>query len=108
MILLTLARGRGLGHRDGPPLRPPDGDPTRVYDGTDTRAFALLIGAALAMALPRHQTFAPVTAGARRLLDVVGGVVLLGIFADVLAAPASTTPSSTRAAWCCWPSSPPW
>jgi peptidoglycan/LPS O-acetylase OafA/YrhL len=58
----------------------PDVNPTRVYDGTDTRAFALLIGAALAMALPRNQTFAPVTANARRLLDAVGACSLVGIF----------------------------
>lgn len=30
----------------------PGGDPTRVYDGTDTRAFALLLGAALALLGP--------------------------------------------------------
>jgi peptidoglycan/LPS O-acetylase OafA/YrhL len=63
----------------------PGGNPTRVYDGTDTRAFALLIGAALAMALPRYQAFAPVTAGARRLLDVVGGASLVGIVAMIVA-----------------------
>ncbi len=57
----------------------PDGDPTRVYDGTDTRVFALLIGAALAMVLPRHQTFAPVTESARRVLDAAGGLSLVGI-----------------------------
>lgn len=58
----------------------PNGDPTRVYDGTDTRAFALLIGAALAFALPRNRVFAPITPGATRLLNIVGGVGLLGIF----------------------------
>src|SRR5271156_472522 len=41
-------------------LYSPGGDPTRVYDGTDTRVFALLIGAALAMVLPRSRKFAPV------------------------------------------------
>ncbi|HEY1733401.1 MAG TPA: acyltransferase family protein [Acidimicrobiales bacterium] len=55
-------------------------DPTRVYEGTDTRAFALLIGAALALALPRTQTFANVTTGARNLLDGAGCVALAGIF----------------------------
>jgi peptidoglycan/LPS O-acetylase OafA/YrhL len=54
-------------------------DPTRVYDGTDTRAFALLIGAALALALPRHQVFAPITASARWVLDGTGVAALLGI-----------------------------
>ncbi len=59
----------------------PTFNPTRIYDGTDTRAFALLIGAALAMWLPRSRPFAPVTANARRLLNVVGGAALLGILA---------------------------
>jgi peptidoglycan/LPS O-acetylase OafA/YrhL len=58
----------------------PNGDPTRVYDGTDTRAFALLIGAALAFALPRNRAFAPITPGATRVLNIVGGVGLVGIF----------------------------
>ncbi len=59
----------------------PTFNPTRIYDGTDTRAFALLIGAALAMWLPRNRPFAAVTPNARRLLNVVGGAALLGIFA---------------------------
>ena len=59
---------------------PPGGDPTRVYDGTDTRAFALLIGAALAFGLPRNRAFGPITPGARRLLNAVGALGLLGIF----------------------------
>ena len=58
----------------------PNADPTRVYDGTDTRAFALLIGAALAFGLPRNRTFAPITPGATRVLNIVGGVGLVGIF----------------------------
>ncbi len=58
----------------------PYSDPTRIYDGTDTRAFALLIGAALALALPRARTYPPVTVGARRLLDAAGAVALGGIF----------------------------
>jgi peptidoglycan/LPS O-acetylase OafA/YrhL len=40
-------------------LYSPGGDPTRVYDGTDTRVFALLIGAALAMVLPRSRQVRP-------------------------------------------------
>jgi hypothetical protein len=78
MIALTLAAAAASAVEMGI-LFVPYGDPTRVYDGTDTRAFALLIGAALAMALPRNQVFAPVTANARRLLDGVGGAALLGI-----------------------------
>jgi len=79
MIVLTLSAAAASAVEMGI-LFVPDGDPTRVYDGTDTRVFALLIGAALAMALPRNQTFAPVTVSARRVLDAVGGVSLLGIF----------------------------
>ena len=54
-------------------------DPTRLYDGTDTRAFGLLFGAALAMVWPSRQLRADVTPGARRLLDTMGVVGLLGI-----------------------------
>ncbi len=79
MIMLTLAVAAASAIEMGI-LFVPDGDPTRVYDGTDTRVFALLIGAALAMALPRSQAFTPVTVNARRLLDAVGGISLLGIF----------------------------
>jgi hypothetical protein len=79
MIVITLVAAAASAIEMGI-LFVPDGDPTRVYDGTDTRVFALLIGAALAMALPRNQAFAPVTVNARRLLDAVGGVSLLGIF----------------------------
>lgn len=61
-------------------LYSPGGDPTRVYDGTDTRAFALLIGAALALVLPRNRRFGPITTDARRMLNLVGGVSLAGIF----------------------------
>jgi peptidoglycan/LPS O-acetylase OafA/YrhL/lysophospholipase L1-like esterase len=61
-------------------LYTPGTDPTRIYDGTDTRAFGLLIGAALAFLLPRDHVFAPVTRGARRVLDVVGVAALAGIF----------------------------
>ena len=59
----------------------PGFNPTRIYDGTDTRAFALLIGAALALWLPRSRPFAAVTPNARRVLNTVGGAALLGIFA---------------------------
>jgi peptidoglycan/LPS O-acetylase OafA/YrhL len=56
-------------------------DPTRVYDGTDTRAFALMFGAALAFAWPRDRVFRPITPGARRFLECVGGISLAGIIA---------------------------
>jgi len=51
-----------------------------IYDGTDTRAFALLIGAALALALPRDRAFGAISVSARRLLEVVGGAALVGVF----------------------------
>ncbi|MHB8220836.1 MAG: acyltransferase family protein [Acidimicrobiales bacterium] len=58
----------------------PDGNPTRIYDGTDTRAFALLIGAALAFALPRDRSFGSISPSARRILETIGGLALAGIF----------------------------
>ncbi len=65
----------------------PNGDPTRVYDGTDTRAFALLIGAALALAWPRDLRFRPLTPGARRILELAGA----GAFAGILVLFAATS-----------------
>ncbi len=59
----------------------PGANPTRIYDGTDTRAFALLIGAALALALPRHRSFAQVSTGARRLMELAGVASLVAILA---------------------------
>jgi peptidoglycan/LPS O-acetylase OafA/YrhL len=57
----------------------PGYDPTRIYEGTDTRAFALLIGAALAMLWPTRRAAAPVAR--RRLLDAagVGGLLLIAV-----------------------------
>jgi peptidoglycan/LPS O-acetylase OafA/YrhL len=59
----------------------PGYDPTRVYDGTDTRAFALLIGAGLALACPSRAMVAEVTVRRRRLLDGTGfaGLVVIGL-----------------------------
>lgn len=62
-------------------LYSPLADPTRIYDGTDTRAFALLFGAALAFVWPRDRTFRPISPGARRVLELVGGASLAGILA---------------------------
>lgn len=56
-------------------------DPTRIYDGTDSRAFELLIGAALAFALPRAAKFGPLTRRARAVVESAGVLALLGIFA---------------------------
>jgi len=56
----------------------PGGDPSPVYYGTDTHASALLIGAALALALPLR-TLAARPADRTRQLDMagVGGLVVL-------------------------------
>ncbi len=54
-------------------------DPSRVYFGTDTRAFELLAGAALAMLWPSTRLRADIADGARRALDCVGGVGLIGV-----------------------------
>jgi peptidoglycan/LPS O-acetylase OafA/YrhL len=62
-------------------LYSPSANPNRIYEGTDTRAFALLIGAALAMWLPRARPIGPVTTNARNILNGVGIASLIGIFA---------------------------
>jgi peptidoglycan/LPS O-acetylase OafA/YrhL len=59
----------------------PGYDPTRVYDGTDTRAFALLIGAALAIACPSRQMPADPSHRRRVISDATGaaGLVVIGL-----------------------------
>jgi peptidoglycan/LPS O-acetylase OafA/YrhL len=57
----------------------PGFDSSRVYDGTDTRAFGLLFGAALAMVWPAAQLSRNVAPPARRLLDGLGTIGLVGI-----------------------------
>jgi peptidoglycan/LPS O-acetylase OafA/YrhL len=59
----------------------PGYDPTRVYDGTDTRAFALLIGAALAFALPSRLMPTQPPRNGRLLLDGIGvaGLVVIAV-----------------------------
>jgi len=59
----------------------PGYDPTRVYDGTDTRAFALLIGAALAIARPSRLMGADPGRRSRLLLDGTGvaGLVVIAL-----------------------------
>jgi peptidoglycan/LPS O-acetylase OafA/YrhL len=53
----------------------PGTDPSQVYYGTDTRAFALLIGAALAMIWPSRELSIKVAPQARLFLDFIGGPV---------------------------------
>jgi peptidoglycan/LPS O-acetylase OafA/YrhL len=57
----------------------PGYDPTRVYEGTDTRAFALLIGAALAVALPSRELPAQVSQRSRLRLEGLGAAGLIVI-----------------------------
>ena len=57
----------------------PGMDPSRVYYGTDTRIFALLIGAALAIAWPSHKNTKAISRGARNILDLTGTIGLLSI-----------------------------
>jgi len=52
-------------------------DPSRVYYGTDTRAFALLIGAVLALVWPSRKLSAALSPQRRIILDAVGGAGLL-------------------------------
>ncbi len=54
-------------------------DPSRVYYGTDTRAFALLIGAALAMIWPSRSLPRQLPLKSQFILDLIGAVGLIGI-----------------------------
>ncbi|HWQ77888.1 MAG TPA: acyltransferase family protein, partial [Anaerovoracaceae bacterium] len=55
----------------------PGHDPSRVYYGTDTRAFALLVGAVLAMVWPGGQMTANLSGKKRLALDTAGSMGLL-------------------------------
>ncbi|MEC0167219.1 acyltransferase family protein [Paenibacillus graminis] len=55
----------------------PGTDPSRVYYGTDTRAFAILIGAALAVGWPSWKLDERISSTGRSLLDITGGLGLL-------------------------------
>lgn len=59
----------------------PGTDPSRVYYGTDTRAFAILIGAALAVIWPSWRLSDNVSSSSRTMLDMTGvlGIVMLFI-----------------------------
>ena len=61
-------------------LYQPGADPSRVYYGTDTRVFSLLLGAALAFALPSRK-IAALKPGkrARVILDILGLLALLSV-----------------------------
>lgn len=55
----------------------PGVDPSRVYYGTDTRAFALLIGAALALAWPSQNLTDKISRSSRYILDFSGAIGLI-------------------------------
>lgn len=57
----------------------PDLDPSRVYYGTDTRAFALLIGAVLALVWPSRRLPPDLASRHRTILDAAGGAALLAV-----------------------------
>jgi peptidoglycan/LPS O-acetylase OafA/YrhL len=61
-------------------LHHPGYDPTRVYEGTDTRAFALLIGAAMAIQWPSATAAKGVRLRIRNSLDALGVIGLIGAF----------------------------
>ena len=85
-------------------------DPSRVYYGTDTRAFSLLIGAWLAFVWPSHmlgaQKSVHLTKQVRNVLDGVGIVALVALLGLIVFVDASRR-SSTAAASCWPPCSPP-
>ncbi len=58
-------------------------DPNRVYYGTDTRAFALLIGAVLALLWPSRKLAADLSPRQRMTLDAAGGSALLAVLAMI-------------------------
>ncbi|MQL51320.1 acyltransferase family protein [Desulfofundulus thermobenzoicus] len=57
----------------------PGSDPSRVYYGTDTRAFALLIGAALALVWPSRKLSGKVSPRVRLGIDLAGSIGLLTV-----------------------------
>ena len=57
----------------------PGFDPSRVYYGTDTRAFALLVGAVLALAWPSRKMSADLSGKRKLVLDTAGSMGLLTV-----------------------------
>ena len=70
-VVLALASAVWMAY-----LYVPGFDPSRVYYGTDTRAFALLIGAALALLWPSDKFSTSLTGSKRWILDGTGALGL--------------------------------
>ena len=78
LALVTLIGAAGSAFLMGQ-LYHPGYDPTRVYEGTDTRAFALLIGAALAMVRPSRTAMRAAGPSIANVLDGIGVAGLVAI-----------------------------
>ncbi|HVN51750.1 MAG TPA: acyltransferase family protein [Acidimicrobiales bacterium] len=72
LVLVAVLAGAAASAALGVALYHPGADPFRVWYGTDTRAAGILLGAALAIAVPPWHMQAAISRGARRLLGVVG------------------------------------
>ena len=90
---------RGLGHEMAL-LFQPGYDPSRIYYGTDTRAFALLVGAALALVWPSRGCAATPLA-ARGGSSTARVPPAWRSSSCWCGAPMSTRPFSTAAGWSC-------
>ncbi|MGD8188750.1 acyltransferase family protein [Brevibacillus ginsengisoli] len=62
----------------------PGTDPSRIYYGTDTRAFALLIGAALAIIWPSRKLTNNIAPKALFILDLAGSLGLVFVLLAIL------------------------
>ena len=107
LIFVTLTLAAASAVEMGLLYASPNSDPTRVYDGTDTRAFALLIGATLALGCPGTARSAPSRPAPPGCSTRWAAPACSGS-SSCSGRPTSTRRSSTRAAWCCWPCSPLW
>ncbi|MDQ0116256.1 acyltransferase family protein [Paenibacillus harenae] len=65
-------------------LYTPGEDPSRVYYGTDTRAFALLIGASLAIVWPSRKLASNITLKSRFALNLLGSIGLIVMIAMIV------------------------
>ncbi|RED56002.1 acyltransferase family protein [Cohnella lupini] len=75
-LALLIACGAAVSAIAMAVLYNPDGDPSRVYYGTDTRAFALLIGALLAVIWPSRQLGSLMSVKGKIMLELIGAAGL--------------------------------